>query len=38
LHQLEKQIEEKRLQHNGLRNESEDCLSKIFGKKYELAA
>jgi predicted nucleic acid-binding Zn-ribbon protein len=38
LHQLEKQIEEKRLQHNSLRNESEDCLSKIFGKKYELAA
>ncbi|MDQ6864462.1 MAG: hypothetical protein M3044_11630 [Thermoproteota archaeon] len=38
LHQLEKQIEEKRLQHNSLRNESEDCLSKIFGKKYEIAA
>lgn len=38
LHQLEKQIEEKRLQNNSLRNESENCLSKIFGKKYELAA
>lgn len=38
LHQLEKQTEEKRLQHNSLRNESEDCLFKIFGKKYELAS
>ena len=35
LHQLEKQIEEKRLQLNNLRKESEDCLFKIFGKKYE---
>lgn len=38
LHQLEKQIKEKRLQLNNLRKESEDCLFKIFDKKYELAA
>ncbi|MGC2683885.1 MAG: hypothetical protein WA323_18655 [Candidatus Nitrosopolaris sp.] len=37
LHQLEKQIEDKRLQLNDLRKESEDCLFKIFDKKYELA-
>jgi hypothetical protein len=37
LHHLEKQIEEKRLQLNDLRKESEDCLFKIFNKKYELA-
>ncbi len=36
LNQLEKQIEEKRLQLNDLRKESEDCLFKIFNKKYEL--
>jgi hypothetical protein len=38
LHQLEKQIEEKRLEHDSLRDESEDYLFKIFGKKYELDA
>ena len=38
LHQLEKQIEETKLQHNSLRNESQECLFKIFGKKYQLAA
>jgi hypothetical protein len=37
LHQLEKQLEEKRLQLKNLREESEDCLFKIFDKKYELA-
>jgi small-conductance mechanosensitive channel len=38
LHQLERQIEEIKLQHNSLRNESQECLFKIFGKRYELAA
>jgi hypothetical protein len=37
LHQLEKQLEEERLQLKNLRKESEDCLFKIFDKKYELA-
>jgi hypothetical protein len=38
LYQLEKEIEERRLQLINLRNESEDCLLKIFGKRYELTA
>ena len=37
LRQLENQLEEKRFQLNDLRKESEDCLFKIFDKKYELA-
>jgi hypothetical protein len=37
LHQLENQLEENRLQLYDLRKESEDCLFKIFDKKYELA-
>jgi hypothetical protein len=37
LDQLETQLEEKRLQLKNLRKESEDCLFKIFDKKYELA-
>jgi len=37
LHQLENQLEEKRFQQYDLRKESEDCLFKIFDKKYELA-
>ena len=38
LYQLEKEIEERRLQLTNLRKESEDCLFKIFGKRYELTA
>lgn len=38
LQELEKQVEEKRLQYKSLRGESEECLFKIFGKKYVLAA
>jgi len=37
LRRLENQLEEKRFQLNDLRKESEDCLFKIFDKKYELA-
>lgn len=37
LRQLDEQIEEKRVQVNSLRRESEDSLFRIFGKKYELA-
>ena len=37
LRQLENQLEEKKFQLNDLRNESENCLFKIFDKKYELA-
>jgi hypothetical protein len=37
LHQIENQLEEKRLQLYDLRKESQDCLFKIFDKKYELA-
>jgi len=36
LYHLEKEIEEKRIQLTNLRKESEDCLFKIFGKRYEL--
>jgi hypothetical protein len=38
LHQLDKEIEEKRIQLISLRRESEDCLFKIFGKRYELTS
>jgi hypothetical protein len=37
LHQLQNELEEKRFQLYDLRKESEDCLLKIFDKKYELA-
>jgi hypothetical protein len=38
LHQLDKEVEEKRIQLISLRRESEDCLFKIFGKRYELTS
>jgi hypothetical protein len=38
LHQLEKEIEGRRLQIIDLRKKAEDCLFKILGKRYELTA